>query len=899
MALTSGTRLGPYEILAPIGAGGMGEVYKAKDTRLDRTVAIKVLPEHRAESPERKARFEREAKAISQLNHPHICTLYDVGEQDGFDFIVMEYIEGETLAERLKKGALPLDKALEYGIQIADGLDTAHRAGIIHRDLKPPNVMLTKSGVKLLDFGLARLVEGHDAPETSDAPTRQKDLTKEESIIGTLQYMAPEQLEGKTADARTDIFAFGAMLYEMVTGKKAFEGESQASLIGAILKDEPRPISALDPPALLERIVKTCLAKDPDRRWQSIADLRTQLGWVQIEDRSSARAERKVKGFSDRALFLAGTLLVGLLALLVGWKLGVTKPQPAAPMRLAIPLPEGQELDVGSPMALSPDGRLLVYAARTSSSSLATKLHVRLLHRFESEPIAGTDGAHSPFFSPDSQWIGFFTATELRKVAVEDGRIVTLCNVGDTARGQFASGHWARDGHIFFSDGPGSVVLRVSEEGGAPELIVEAERPQGEAGHGSPFLLPEGNNLLATTSFGGTPIVRVLELANRQWHEIDLGAGPSASARLLPTGHLVFGRGGRLLAAPFDPRSLETGAGGATPVIDGVSMDLGTGLVHYSVSRHGTLAYVPRQHGNRVLRLDRDGVSRSLREAAQTHLVPRLSPDGERLAMAIIDEGSGYRNIWVLDLNRGALTRLTFGQGHATDPAWSPDGKRIAFSSSRTGGVQNVFLRAADGSGDAVQLTDFEGPTSPTSWSRDGTLLFFRWAGKSTGHDIGVLRLDSEKTLHGREDIEIVLGAPYDELNSSLSPDGRSLAYTTNETGQYEVYVRPFPSLDRKWQISTEGGSEPLWAHDGRELFYRSGTGMMTVSIPNAAEFVPGKPRLLFEGTYSLDPFGRDAHNYDVASDGSFVMISDTAPRQIYVVLNWFEELQRLVPTDN
>ena len=327
-------------------------------------------------------------------------------------------------------------------------------------------------------------------------------------------------------------------------------------------------------------------------------------------------------------------------------------------------------------------------------------------------------------------------------------------------------------------------------------------------------------------------------------------------------------------------------------------MDLGTGLVQYSVSRHGALAYVPRRHGNRVLRLDRDGVSHTLRAAAQTHLVPRLSPDGERLAMAIIDEGSGDRNIWVLDLKRGALTRLTFGQGHATDPTWSPDGKRIAFTSSRTGGTQNVFLRAADGSGDAVQLTDFEGNVSTTSWSRDGRLLFFRSAGNSTGFDIGVVRIDSENTLHGREDIEIVLGAPYDELASSLSPDGRWLAYTSNETGQYEVYVRPFPSLDGKWQISTEGGSEPLWAPDGRELFYRSGPAMMTVSVPDAAEFVPGKPSLLFEGTYSLDPFGRDSHNYDVAPDGSFVMISDTAPRQIYVVLNWFEELERLVPTD-
>ena len=563
MALTAGTRLGPYEILSPIGKGGMGEVFKAKDTRLDRTVAIKVLLEHLAESPERKARFDREAKAISQLNHPHICTLYDVGEQDGVDYLVMEYIEGDTLAQRLKKGPLPLDKALEYGIQIADGLENAHRAGIVHRDLKPGNAMLTKSGIKLLDFGLAKILAGEVEAGSSDAPTQQRDLTKEQAIIGTLQYMAPEQLEHKPADARTDIFALGVVLYEMVTGKKAFEGESQASLISAILKDEPRPMSALDPPALLERLIKTCLTKDPDRRWQSIADVRAQLEWVQIEDRSSARGARKVKGVSDRALFFAGTLLVGLLALLVGWELGVTKPQPADPMRLAIPLPEGQELDVASPMALSPDGRLLAYAARTSSSSLATKLYVRLLHRFESEPLAGTDGAHSPFFSPDSHWVGFFTATELRKVAVEDGRIVTLCDVRDTARGQFASGHWARDGHIFFSNGSGTAVLRVSEEGGAPELIVEAKRPQGEAGHSSPFLLPGGNNLLATTSFGGTPGVRALELANRQWHEIDMGAGPSASARLLPTGHLVFGRRGRLLAAPFDPRSLETGAGGS------------------------------------------------------------------------------------------------------------------------------------------------------------------------------------------------------------------------------------------------------------------------------------------------------------------------------------------------
>ena len=446
MSLTAGTRLGPYEILAPIGAGGMGEVYKAKDTRLERTVAVKVLPEHLAESPERKARFEREAKAISQLNHPHICTLYDVGEQDGLDYLVMEYIEGETLAERLKRGPLPLDEAIEYGVQIADGLDKAHRAGIVHRDLKPGNAMLTKSGIKLLDFGLAKVLGGELDSESSDAPTRQKDLTKDQSIIGTLQYMAPEQLEGKEIDARTDIFAFGALLYEMITGHKAFEGNSQASLIAAILEREPAPITTLQPLSspTLNHVVTTCLAKDPERRWQTARDLTRELEWC-TESAAGAAASTVSTGaeerYQKRERVLIGTSVV-LLALLVWRFLLPSTAFDTSIARVEIGLPPGQELT--GFLDISPDGKRLAYTAKNEIGP--SGLYLRSLDAFEPRLVDDTEGAYAPFFSPDGEWVAFFANGKLLRVSFAGGEPI---EIADAPRPN--GGAWGENDSIIFA----------------------------------------------------------------------------------------------------------------------------------------------------------------------------------------------------------------------------------------------------------------------------------------------------------------------------------------------------------------------------------------------------------------------------------------------------------------
>ncbi len=507
MALLAGTRLGPYEILAPIGAGGMGEVYKARDTRLDRTVAIKVLREQLALSPERKQRFEREAKAISKLNHPHICILYDVGNQDGTDYLVMEYIEGETLAERLKKGALPLDKALEYGIQITDGLDTAHRAGIVHRDLKPGNLILTKSGIKLLDFGLAKPVpvkDGEPFSDSSDAPTRQKNITKDHAIVGTLQYMAPEQLEGKTADARTDIFAFGEVLYEMVTGNKAFEGGSQASLIAAILDAEPPAISNLQPvtPPMLERVVKKCLAKDPEDRWHSAHDLRDELTW--IAERGSLPTGPT--GTSERAhwrqaipLALATLAVGGTLIGVAVWNFKPSPPPPPPAQFVVTTPPEGSLRLTGSQtdVALSPDGTCIVYMTSTGVSE-SRHLYVRDLDQLVATPILGTERAKSPFFSPNGEWVGFQVSggsdrENLKKVSVLGGRSVTICQ---SPTGALLGVSWGPDDTIVFSTFRSKGLLRVPAVGGEPEELTSVNTDRDEVNHTWPEFLPGGDAIL-------------------------------------------------------------------------------------------------------------------------------------------------------------------------------------------------------------------------------------------------------------------------------------------------------------------------------------------------------------------------------------------------------------------
>ena len=887
MAILSGKRLGPYEILSAIGAGGMGEVYRARDTRLERIVAVKILPDHLSDRAELRERFEREARTIASLNHPHICTLHDIGHQDGVDYLVMEYLEGETLAERLKKGPLPLDQVLQYAIEIADALDKAHRKGITHRDLKPGNIMLTKSGTKLLDFGLAKLRGPQAAVANLSAlPTEASGLTAQGTILGTLQYMAPEQLEGKEADARTDIFAFGVVVYEMATGKKTFEGKSQASLIAKILETDPPPISSLQPmtPPQLDRVVKTCLAKDPDNRWQTASDLCRELKWIADSGAqvgpSTGGVTPSPKSRRKMVLWAAASLVAAVVGLTV-WSL---RPAPAVPprpvTRFTISLPAGQRLAaLDEPaIALSPDGTRLAYIAAQGKG--LPQLYIRAMDSPEAKPIPGTEGSANPFFSPDGQWVGFFALSKLKRVSVSGGAAVILA---DAPSPQGAS--WGSQGMIAFGSERAAVLQQVSDAGGTPQALTHLEK--GENDHDWPEFLPGDKTVLFAAS--------VNDRANAQVAIQSLGTGTrrnliqgATHPHYAPSGQLVYAQGGNLMAMPFDLQRLAV-TGAAVPVVEGVLQSTSSGAAQYSFSATGSLVYVAgavqATEQLRPVWVSRNGAEQPLPTPVQEYQFPRLSPDGRRLALTISDQ------IWMYDLSRETLSRFTFEGDENNAPLWTPDGKRIAFLSGKEG-TGNIFWQLADGSGGLERLTTSEYFQGPTSWSPDGQLLAFVEVNPNRRFEIWVLRMGDRKS-------QPFIQTGFNAAAPQFSPDGHWLAYISDESGRYEVYVQPYPGPGGKWQISTEGGTEPMWNPNGRELFYRSGDKMMAVDIATQPGFVAGRPRKLFEGRSKPMVPTRD---YDVSPDGQrFLMLkpsesADAAPTQINVVLNWFEELKRKVP---
>ena len=892
MAIQPATRLGPYEILSAIGAGGMGEVYKGRDTRLDRIVAIKVLPAHLADKPELRERFEREARTIASLNHPHICTLHDIGRQDGTDFLVMEYLEGETLASRLLKGPLPLGQVLQYAIEISDALDKAHRKGVTHRDIKPGNVMLTKSGTKLLDFGLAKLKQAATPAATpvSQLPTLSHNPTAEGTILGTLQYMAPEQVEGKNdeIDARTDIFALGAVVYEMATGKKAFEGKTNASVMGAILHLEPPPMSSLQPvtPPALDRLVRRCLVKEPDERCQSAKDLCDELKWI-AEGGAQVAPLLTVPATGIRALgrrpliFGLGALLLG--AVMAGVAIWNLKPTPAPPprpvVRTIISLPAGTELaGLGqSAIAISPDGKQVAFIATRGGIQ---QLYLRAMDSLEARAVPGTDQAINPFFSPDGQWVGFFARNELKKVPTNGGAVQTV-----GAGGISPGAAWSSQGMIALSPDPGSDLQQVSDAGGAPQPLTRLEN--GESSHGWPEFLPGGRAVLFAAALTGTnwstAKVAVQSLGTGARRDLVPGG---TQPRYAPSGHLVYAQGSTLMVAPFDSQRLEV-TGAAVPAVEGVLQSAVDGPVQYSFSDTGSLIYVAggsQSRQSKPMWVTRSGTEQPLAIPARNYLYPRLSPDGRRVAISIEDQ---QRDIWLYDFSRETLTRFTFEGGPNDSPAWTPDGKRIAFSS----GPASMFWQLADGSGGREQLATID--AVPRSWSPDGQLLAFVSPTVTTKRDIWVLRMSDRKA-------EPFLRTPFNETVPAFSPDGRWLAYASDESGRYEIYVRPYPGPGGKWQISTAGGEQPVWNPNGRELFYRSGDKMMAVEIATEPGFAAGKPRVLFEGPYATQSTYPD---YDVSPDGQrFLMLKPAAqaeegPTQINVVLNWFEDLKRLAPT--
>ncbi len=905
MSVNAGTRLGPYEILTAIGAGGMGEVYRARDTRLDRIIAVKVLPAHLADRSELRERFEREARTIASLNHPHICTLFDIGQQEGIDYLVMEYLKGETLAQRLVKGPLPLEQVLQSAIEISDALDKAHRKGVTHRDLKPGNIMLTKTGTKLLDFGLAKLKQ-EVAPanvQLSQLPTASDPLTADGAIVGTLQYMAPEQLEGKEVDARTDIFSFGAVVYEMATGKHAFEGKSQASLIAAILEREPPAMSSLQPmtPPALDRVVKRCLAKEPDERCQSAKDLTDELKWiveggskVALAPMTAAKGIRTLgrrTPISSLVILLVGAAIAGLAV----WKL---KPSPApAPQpvtRTVINLPPGQQLaglDSGPAVALSPDGTYLAYVARQGGTQ---QLYLRAMDSLEAKPIPGTEGAVAPFFSPDGQWLGFFAGQKLKKVSVNGGAALTLANA---VRPGGAS--WGSQGMIAFAPANVSVLQQVSDAGGAPQPLTRFEK--GEVSHLWPEFLPGGKAVLFAAGPSG------INFSNAEVAVQSIGTGERRNLiqggthpRYAPSGHLVYVQGGSLMAVLFDPQRLAV-TGSAVPVAEGVLQSLSSAAAQYSFSTTGSLVYVSggvQSAQSRLVWVSRNGAEQPVVAPALPYRFPRLSPDGRRLAVDIAEEET---QVWLYDLSRETLTRLTFEGSVNYLPTWTRDGKRIAFQSNKEG-PGNIFWQLADGSGGFERLTTSEYTQGPMSWSPDGQQLAFHEVNPATQRDIWVLRMGDPSAGSGQVRMaQPFLRTRFDELVPLFSPDGRWLAYISNESGRYEIYVQPYPGPGGKWQISTEGGTEPAWNPNGRELFYRSGDKMMAVDIAIQPGFAAGKPRMLFEGRYKPAPF--PIANYDVSPDGQrFLMLkpgesAEAAPTQINVVQNWFEELKQRVPT--
>jgi Tol biopolymer transport system component len=888
MTLSPGSRLGPYEVLSPLGAGGMGEVYKARDTRLERTVAVKVLPSHMSSSEEVRQRFEREARTISSLSHPHICALYDVGNQDGVEYLVMEFLEGETLTDRLARGPLPAEQVLRYGIEMADALDKAHRQGIVHRDLKPGNVMLTKSGVKLLDFGLAKVVEPvSKVSGLTSLPTmaHAQNLTQEGTILGTFQYMAPEQLEGKEADARTDIFAFGAVLYEMATGRKAFAGSSQASLISAIMKEEPAPIATLQPmtPPALDRVVRTCLAKDPEERWQSAHDIKSELSWIAQAGSQAGVAAPVVASRRRRDRLgwgVAGAVAGAILAAAAAWGVLASRPAVSRPVtRVAVPIPAGDTFvtDNYLTLAISPDGRRVVYVGRRADKR---HLFLRALDAAEAAPIAGTEGAYSPFFSPDGQWLGFWVDGKIKKVSLSGGAPVAVCDCGISDRMLGAT--WGADNTIVFTQRWAGGLFRVSAAGGAPQPVTKVTMKDQDRGHMWPDLLPDGKSVLFTVFTGGSLEDYAIAVAPLATGEPKVLVKGGTFGRYAASGHILYARGATLFAVPFDAKRLEV-TGAAFPVAEGVFQNTNGGA-GYAVSKNGTLLYA----GGGVLLperslvwVDRQGAVTPAAAIKRPFSGPSLSPDGRRVAVTV--EAQTY-DVWVLDIERESLTRLTFGKDDG-NAVWSPDGKRVAYQSSQAGSY-NIYIRPSDGSGSEERLTsDQDHASFPLAFSADGKLLVFQ----QTRAGVPEIWVHSfEKGASPRP----MLQGPFRHEAGQLSPDSRWMAYQSDESGKAEIYVTAFPGPGGKWQISTDGGRGALWAPDGREIFYRKDKKVMRVAVTASPSFSASRPELLFEGEYE---------GWDIARDGKrFLMVKDeaaeSAPKHLNLVLDWFQDLKLRAP---
>jgi Tol biopolymer transport system component len=894
MTLTAGTRLGTYEILSPLGAGGMGEVWKARDTRLGREVAVKVLAGDFLESEERKARFEREARTLAALNHPNIAAIYAFEEipgspgSPGRHLLVQELLEGETLRDKLSGGALPVRKVLEYAAQIAHGLAAAHGKGIVHRDLKPENVFLTRDGqVKLLDFGLAKTRERGDASDTQ-APTLAP-ATAPGIVMGTMTYMSPEQARGEPVDFRSDQFALGSVLYEMLTGRRTFERKSAAETMAAIIREEPQPIASLAPgtPAPLRWIVERCLSKEPRERYAATEDLARDIAKAR-EHLSEYTGEAALSsGIRPRRRLLvalataAGCLLVGLAAgfLVRGRTVPPQATRPLVCLNMTFPSEESIERGESPVFALSPDGSRLVYSGRGPQER---RLYVRPLDRLEPTPVPGTDGGIAPFFSPDGQWVGFWADRKLKKVSLAGGQPLILCDA-EMPRGA----SWGTDGTILFSRSGNSGLFAVADRGGEAKAVTKLDQEKGEATHRWPRILPGGKAAIYTANSlsGNFDNARIclLSLATGETRTLLEGG---TDARYVPTGHLIYLRSGSLFMVPFDLKRLAV-TGDPIPVLNGVDFFGPAGFALYDVSPDGTLVYRPldpKELDTELVWVNRKGEATPLSNVRRAYGGPRFSPDGRRLAV-----GAGYpdSNIWILDLKRGSWDRLISG-GINGNPVWVGGGS-LAFASNRSGPI-NTFWMPADRSSPPEQLTQGVAWSFPYSSSPDGQTLIIEVSSPATGWDISAL------SLTGDHELRPFLESPANEIDARFSPDGRWVAYQSDESGRPEIYVTAFPSPGARAQVSIDGGSAPVWSRDGREIFFAGNGKMMAAPVETRPEFRAGLPRPLFD-------LGNLDQDYDVAPDGQrFVMIRGRAQgatsSTLAVVSGWFDELKRRAPQE-
>jgi eukaryotic-like serine/threonine-protein kinase len=883
--LTSGTRLGPYEIRSALGAGGMGEVYRARDTRLDREVAIKVLPAEVATDTSLKQRLEREAKAVSKLSHPHICILHDVGHHDGTDYIVMELLQGETLEQRLTKGPLPSKEVLRFATQVADALAKAHKLGITHRDLKPANIMLTKSGAKLMDFELAKQsAQAPLAQALTEMTMEHSKLTGEGTIIGTLHYMAPEQLEGKETDARTDIFALGEVIYEMATGKAAFAGSSKASLIAAILTMDPPPMTQLQPltPRALERVVKRCLAKDPDDRWQSASDLASELKWIaEGGGHDLARQEKPVGRFTvSRFGWIAGALCL-LLALLLGIAWWNGRGHPSRAMYFYAPIPFA-----ANEVALSPDGRVLAMVA------YANQLNNYALWTYEigsrrANLLEGTQGASYPFWSPDSGNIGFFADAKLKRVAASGGQIQVLCDA-PAGRG----GTWNQDGVILFAPNALSSLYRLDPGHAAPVQITKLDDARLETSHRWPQFLPDGKHFLyLAANFGGRYEYNAIFIAKLDSSEKHMVVPSSANAAYVEPGYLVYMRDRVLVSQKIDPSSY-TLSGDPRTLSDQALYFPAVDRVVFSAGKQMLVTQTGKGASESVLAwFDRSGKDLGHVGAPLSYDNVRLSPDGRKIATDQTDPDGRNVDVWVHDPTRHISTRLTFDPALDQTPTWSADGKKIIFVSNRAFSGRamgfRLFIKNADGSSAEEEVFDpGAGQGNAWDWSRDGRFVLYRKL-----DELWYFDMNERKGKPLRQSASAY-------RNAQFSPDGRWVAYSSNESGQTEIYVTPFPSANSKWQVSNSGGEEPRWRADGKELFYIATDGkLMSVPVSAGESFEAGSPVALFQ-THRRQPVSaQDMFSYDATADGQRFIIAtkpeDLSPAPLSILLNWTSELEK------